>query len=569
MAVNTEVLSTVTSSYDPTAPTPQDFWPNNSEGGINGERLSNEDYAPGLNKGILAGNYSGSEVGSIQLFAPQGNVVPFAAYAARDRAVEKAAMDRMKDMMAYQESIAPPVTNLVSVNPALHDSWNDMIDMNQARLQKKYGKNWVKMAVVDTEFQRDKQNYIDAAKHYDSFVKKYAEDDELIAKGEMIPTQEYTDTKNGILSGIEFIKDPSHPNTQKLSENFLKLDLERTFMSAADKVMSHQIKQTMEKNGVDSSDPDLYKTWSRKQENFTPEQLEKSAEEIKYNFYRTNPWWTKERILDRLKSGYGNIKEEKTLGISQKREGSGDESFDVTDIEESTHSINVQPLPKAGDAGIQRETQFGMQNYGAFTKPVKVDAAIGGTIYPTAVVERKKGDKVVKEGGLFPTQQPEDNTVTLGGIGIGDVDVATGKPVTADQIAQHPEIKTKKAVLVHGNYQSAVVDKPDEMDENGNVVASKKDTPVPFLAEAKSYKNLFNKKKTKDGTALYDYLQKKADEINKAAAPKMSASSTKEETARGNAKNAEYSTVKTQSEYDALPKGAKYIDSKGNKATKK
>lgn len=528
MAVNTDVLNTVTSSYDPTAPTPQDFWPNNSEGGINGEKLSNEDYAPGLNKGILAGNYSGSEVGSIQLFAPQGNVVPFAAYAARDRAVEKAAMDRMRDMMAYQKDIKPPSTKLVNVNPHLHDAYYNMIESEQNRMKKQYGKNWVKASATDVDFQRNRQNYEDLAKYHDNFVTQYAQDDQDMKTGKFVPTPGYLDTRKKIERATEFINDPNNENVKGLSENFLRFGLEREFSGIANDFMEKQVKQVLDSAGVDESNPDYYKMVSSKKSQFTDDQLKNTAKAIKTIIYPTSDYWTEDNVYKNLKSMFGNVQEDKSTTISQKREGSGDESFDVTDIEESTHSINVQPLPKAGDVGIQRETQFGMQNYGAFTKPVKVDAAIGGTIYPTAVVERKKGDKVVKEGGLFPTQQPEDKTVTLGGIGIGDVDVATGKPVTADQIAAHPEMKTKKAVLVHGNYQSAVVDKPDEMDENGNVVASKKDTPVPFLAEAKSYKNLFNKKKVKDGTALYDHLEKKVEEMNKAAAPKMSGSSTSE-----------------------------------------
>jgi|GEM_PF-4999498 len=528
MAVNTEVLNTVTSSYDPTAPTPQDFWPNNSEEGINGEKLSNEDYAPGLNKGILAGNYSGSEVGSIQLFAPQGNVVPFAAYAARDRAVEKAAMDRMKDMMAYQKDIKPPSTKLVNVNPHLHDAYYNMIESEQNRMKKQYGKNWVKASATDVDFQRNRQNYEDLAKYHDNFVTQYAQDDQDMKTGKFVPTPGYLDTRKKIESATEFINDPENPNVKGLSENFLKFGLEREFSGIANDFMEKQVKQVLDSAGIDESNPDYYKMVSSKKTQFTDDQLKNTAKAIKTIIYPTSDYWTEDNIYKNLKSMFGNVQEDKSTTISQKREGSGDENFDVADIEESTHSINVQPLPKAGDVGIQRETQFGMQNYGAFTKPVKVDAAIGGTIYPTAVVERKKGDKTIKEGGLFPTQQPEDKTVTLGGIGIGDVDVATGKPVTADQIAAHPEMKTKKAVLVHGNYQSAVIDNPDETDENGNTVASKKETPVPFLAEAKSYKNLFNKKKVKDGTALYDYLEKKVEKMNKAAAPKMSASSTSE-----------------------------------------
>jgi hypothetical protein len=552
---DTTILNTVTSSYDPTAPTPQDFWPNNSEGGINAEKLSNEDYAPGLNKGILAGNYSGSEVGSIQLFAPQGNVVPFAAYAARDRAVEKAAMDRMKDMMAYQKDIKPPSTKLVNVNPHLHDAYYNMIESEQNRMKKQYGKNWVKASATDIDFQRNRQNYEDLAKYHDNFVTQYAQDDQDMKTGKFVPTPGYLDTRKKIEKATEFINDPNNENVKGLSENFLKFGLEREFSGIANDFMEKQVKQVLDNAGVDESNPDYYKMVSSKKTQFTDDQLKNTAKAIKTIIYPTSDYWTEDNVYKNLKSMFGNVQEDKSVSISQKREGSGDESFDVTDMEESTHSINVQPLPKAGDVGVQRETQFGMQNYGAFTKPIKVDAAIGRTIYPTAVVERKKGDKVIKEGGLFPTQQPEDKTVTLGGIGIGDVDVATGKPVTADQIAAHPEMKTKKAVLVHGNYQSAVVEKPDEMDENGNAVASKKDTPVPFVAEAKSYKNLFNKKKVKDGTALYDYLEKKVEDINKAAEPKMSSSSTKEETARGNAKNAtKVMTGKSKSGKDIISK---------------
>lgn len=546
---DTSILDNITSAYDATNPTVNSVNSYVPDDMVE-EKLKNEDIFPGADKGITAGTYSGSEVGSLTLFAPQGQLVPFAAYGARDRAIEKAAQQRLKDLENYQKSIKAPETKLQNVNSHLHDAYYDMIDSEQARLQKKYGKNWVKMVGQDVEFQRNNQNYIDAAKYYDGFVKKYGDDDELIAKGEMVPTKEYGDTRNGIMAGLEFIKDPSHPQTQKLSENFLKFDLERSFMSAADKVMSHQIKQTMEKNGIDPNDPDLYKVWSRKQENYTPEQLKKSAEEIKQDFYATNPRWTIPEIENRLKSSYGNIKEEKTLSISQKRAGGNDEEFDPQDMESSEHKINVQPLPTVASqqsGASQKETSFDMGNYSAYTKPVKVNSAIGSTIYPTSIVERKKDGKTIKEGGLFPTQQPEDKTVTLGGIGIGDVEESTGVPVTAEQIAANPKMKTRKAVLVHGSYGSVVNSETTTTDEYGNVVEGAGDkkpgTEVPFLARAMDYKNVLKNKKVKGGMAQYDYLQKKVDEMN-GAKPKLSAAPAKEVSKKADIDTGKTTTVK-------------------------
>lgn len=518
------VLDTIKSVYDITNPTVRDFMPDNSTGDINQEKQSNEDFFPGKNQSINAGSYSGSEVGSIPIYAPQGELVPFAAYGARDRVIEKAAQEKMKDLMNYQKSINPPETKLQGVNPALHEAYYNMLEQEQNRMKKQYGRDWVKYANQDIEFQRKNQAYKDLATYHDQFVDQYANDDQEMKLGKFVPTEQYLETRKKILSATNFINDPNNPLVKELPENFLKFKLEREFSGAANEFIKEQVKKKrIVRMSVDESNPDYFRIAKTEEESYTPDQLKQTAQAMKDQWYRISDYWTEDKIAETLQSMFGNKQTSGTTSIQQKRDDGESEQFDTEGMEESSHKINVQPLPTVAsqESGVpQKESSFDMGNYSSYTKPVKVKSAIGSTIYPTSVIERKKGDKIVKEGGLFPTRQPEDKMVTLGGIGIGDVELTTGYPVTAEQIAANPKMKTKKAVLVHGSYNSIANTEEGSVDNFGDPIPTAGDkkpgTEVPFLAQASDYKNALKKKVVKGGLEQYDYLQKKADEMNKA-----------------------------------------------------
>lgn len=525
---DTSVLETIKSVYDITNPTVKDFMPDNSTGDINQEKQSNEDFFPGANQGINAGTYSGSEVGSIPIYAPQGELVPFAAYGARDRAVEKAAQERMKDFSAFQKQIEYPQTKLHGVQNDLSNHYSDFLEKSIPVLKKKYGREWPKMAMTDTVFLRGNQAFKDAVSFYDQFPEQFAKDDELIKQGKFLPTQGYLDTRKDLLDATKLFDNMDHPLMQKVSQNMRRFPFERDFGQIAKEWMDGKVKQILAHSGVNPDNPDYYKLWKNEESKFTDDQFKSFSHDIKRTIYPTSDVWDEPTIYAALKSGYGNIQQKSSTSIQQKRDGDGGETFDEVNIAESNHPINVQPLATVATQGApQKETSLNLQNYSQFTKAITPDQAAGPTIYPTIVVERKKSDKVIKEGGLFPTQQPEDRKAVIGGIGIGDVDVSTGRPVTPEQIAANPNLKTKKAVLVHGNYPSTVNMEVGSVDEYGEPVKTvgdgKTGATVPFLAQASDYKNFLKNKKVKGGAGIYDYLQKKADEMNKgkfsAAAP--------------------------------------------------
>lgn len=536
---DTKVLETIKSVYDATEPTVKDFMPDNSTGDINQEKLSNDDYFPGRDKGITAGTASGITTGSYTLYAPQGELVPFAAYASRDRAVEAAAQQRMKDEADYQKAIKAPETKLQSVNNHLHDAYLDMLYQEQNRLKKTYGRNWVRMVNQDIPFQRNLQNYHDAAKYYDSFINKYSKDDELIAKGEMVPTKEYLDTRDGIMSGFEYIKDPSHPQTQKLSENFLKYDLERNFMSAADLVMKDQVKRTMEKNGVDPSNPELYKIWSKKEESYTPEQLDKAAPEIKNNFYSTNPRWTIPAIRERLQSAYGNIKEEKTLGIQQKRDDGqgGTEMFDETQAakEPTVFNVNMQ-----GENAGAKDPVFSQVTgaYGVtYATPPKGQLPVGQQVF---LMDNTEG-----KGGMVPSKVIGVKNAVYGKSFIGEVLNAPGTkydgwPVT--EAMRNGELTDKNGNKIPYNEkatrkESLTVGQYTEGTGDEKVVAS-------FIIPTEHIANVLTKKKMGSGKSsigVADYHKQMADQMNKG---KMSAAAPAEKKAPSTPKKGDEMKVK-------------------------
>ena len=218
------------------------------------------------------------------------------------------------------------------------------------------------------------------------------------------------------MGATNFINDPNNPLVKELPENFLKFKLEREFSGAANEFIKEQVKQKLTRMGVDESNPDYFSIAKTEEESFTPEQLGQTAKAMKDLWYRTSDYWTKEKIEENLKSMFGNKQTSGTTSIQQKRDSDGGETFDEVSIEESNHTINVQPLATVATQGApQKETSLNLQNYSQFTKAITPDQASGPTIYPTTVVERKKGDKTIKEGGLFPTQQPEDRKAIIGG----------------------------------------------------------------------------------------------------------------------------------------------------------
>ena len=546
---DTRVLDTIKSVYDTTNPTVRDFMPDNS---------SNEDFFPGKNQSINAGSYSGSEVGSIPIYAPQGELVPFAAYGARDRVIEKAAQEKMKDLMNYQKSINPPETKLQGVNPALHDAYYNMLEQEQNRMKKQYGRDWVKYANQDIEFQRKNQAYKDLATYHDQFVDQYANDDQEMKLGKFVPTEQYLETRKKILSATNFINDPNNPLVKELPENFLKFKLEREFSGAANEFIKEQVKQKLNSLGVDESNPDYYRITKKETESFTPEQLDQTAQAMKDQWYRTSDYWTKDRIAENLKAMYGNKQVTGATSIQQKRDDGtgGVEMFDEAQAAKEPTVFNVNMEGENAGAGDPVFSEV-TGSYGVtYATPPKGQLPVGQQVF---LMDNTEG-----KGGMVPSKVIGVKNAVYGKSFIGEVLNAPGTkydgwPVTAAM--RNGELTDKDGNKIPYNpkatrMESLTVGQYTEGTGDDKVVAS-------FVIPTEHIANVLTKKKMgsgKNSMGVAEYQKQKAGEMNKA---KFSAAAPADKKV----------TKSIQEDFDAkwktLKKGEKLLAPNGVTYTKK
>ena len=509
---DTRVLDTIKSVYDTTNPTVRDFMPYNSTG---------EDFFPGKNQSINAGSYSGSEVGSIPIYAPQGELVPFAAYGARDRVIEKAAQEKMKDLMNYQKSINPPETKLQGVNPALHDAYYNMLEQEQNRMKKQYGRDWVKYANQDIEFQRKNQAYKDLATYHDQFVDQYANDDQEMKLGKFVPTEQYLETRKKILSATNFINDPNNPLVKELPENFLKFKLEREFSGAANEFIKEQVKQKLNSLGVDESNPDYFRIAKTEEESYTPDQLKQTAQAMKYQWYRTSDYWTKDRIAENLKAMYGNKQVTGATSIQQKRDDGtgGVEMFDEAQAAKEPTVFNVNMEGENAGAGDPVFSEV-TGSYGVtYATPPKGQLPVGQQVF---LMDNTEG-----KGGMVPSKVIGVKNAVYGKSFIGEVLNAPGTkydgwPVT--EAMRNGELTDKDGNKIPYNpkatrMESLTVGQYTEGTGDDKVVAS-------FVIPTEYIANVLTKKKMgsgKNSMGVAEYQKQKAGEMNKgrmsAAAP--------------------------------------------------
>ena len=258
--------------------------------------LSNETYYPGMNLPTRVGNYSGSMVGSIDLFAPTGNLVPIGMSDARDLAVKKAAMQKQLENEKFLKDHQRPITKDTQIQPQLTKQYNDYIATSLASAKKKYGKNAIAFLNQDPDFQNGLNNLQDLAKHYDAVIDHEMELDKAEKDPNFVMSPELRQLRNERHDKIRAMdNNPADPRALGLGNNIL--NSRATYdMDAVANDFLHSVKQNINEADLNESLKAGKKVGTEqfldqiKRTYYDPEKLEPGMQNIYRDRYTGDPY---------------------------------------------------------------------------------------------------------------------------------------------------------------------------------------------------------------------------------------------------------------------------------------
>jgi hypothetical protein len=456
--------------------------------------LPNSTYYPDMGKQISVGGYSGSLIGSTTLFAPGGGVVPIGMMDARDLAVQKAAMQKSKEIEDFRKQFQAPTTKLTNIQPELSNQYIDYVQKSwQGALRKSGGD--AKMATEylknDSNFVKKERAYQDLARNGNAIVEKIAQDEEEIKTGRFTPTPGYKEAKNKIMTALN----PSHPEFQNLGNNFRKLQVERDFADSFNDVTK---KMVADQAGIAYADidsnPEFAKIYEETVSQWSPEQKEAVARTLEQNFYPGSDYWTPDRISQNVSGLMSGKQQKKNISLNQKHEADGaGYKYEDSDISQEPSSTNVY-TKTTGGGSAQGEV---VGDYGVtHKKPIKAIVPNGRTIY---INDPEKG--LIKTSEVNPNAATQLIKTQLVKVYDGPAKEHEGTPLSEEQIKSGRPWKW-------GVMTTGVTTEGTGED--------KKETQ--FFIPAKEVENILVKKKDQKGAVIngvpIDKLQTEADKRN-------------------------------------------------------
>lgn len=221
--------------------------------------LSPTDYYPGMNLPTHVGSYSGSEVGSLSLFAPSGQLMPLGLMDARELAVKKAALAKQMEQDNFYKQHQAPVTKHVSVQPYLTDQYHDFIDQSISKAKSVYGKNWMTALQQDPTFNRTNRNFQDLARFHDAIIEHSAQLDTMEKDPNFVLSPETKKAQQDVLTAIAYKgQNPFSQEGQDIGKKFLaakaQADMDVVTNKAIDKAIPDLTQLTPEQirqRGID------------------------------------------------------------------------------------------------------------------------------------------------------------------------------------------------------------------------------------------------------------------------------------------------------------------------------
>ena len=381
--------------------------------------LSPHDYYPTLNSPINVGNYSGSVIGSTSLFAPEGALVPIGMMDARDAAVQRAALQKAKEVQDFRAKLEKdaPTSKLVGINEDLTNEYFNHLDSSWEKALDDNGGDANKAMYAlqnNPDFQRKTKSFHDLKASGDAVFNKIADVQDRQAKGEVISPELQMYMKKA-----QEALDPQHPDFKNLSNYVLGMDAEQELGHSLNNVAKDVFMQ--ENPGVwsDTSDPDFLKSYESSDKFYTPEHKQYMKETLK-SIYPNSTLYSPQRI-DKAVEDFASA-HQKTLkqSIHNKPSDKGDvEDLNVADISEEKGSLlgkvagegkTADTYDEKGNVKTQgqygtkdREGNFTQQDGLTFKKPVNVVIPAGADVTDMET-GKKRTDKAVRNatiGGIY------------------------------------------------------------------------------------------------------------------------------------------------------------------------
>jgi hypothetical protein len=377
--------------------------------------LNPTDYYPTLNSPINVGSYSGSIIGSTSLFAPEGALVPIGMMDARDAAIQKAALQKAKDVQDFQDKLKAnaPKTNLPGIREDLTNSYFRHLENSwQKALKDNDGDpNKATHALQNNiDFKRKTQSFHDFGQRGSDVVTKLADIQDRMAKGEVVSPelQQY-------MEKVQESMNPDSPEFKNLSENIFKMYSEQELGSSINKIAKQIVMQQDAAAGIDVNDPEYIKEHESTTKYFRPEHKEYLKEALRA-IYPNSRLYSPERLDKAAEDFTSGVVRTSKVGASQKRApGAGEvEDLNVEDISKEPVSLlgavsvgeyEDKPGGKYTGSAGKREGNFSALDHMTFKKPVSVVIPAGANITNPETGEKSTAKNVRNAviGSVFNT----------------------------------------------------------------------------------------------------------------------------------------------------------------------
>lgn len=484
-------------------------------------------YYPDANHNIAVGNSSGSIIGSHTIYAPGGGLIPLGMMDARDAAVQKAALQKAKEVEDFRSQFrkGPELSKLTNINQNLTneyfkfhaDAWSSALkkaggDPNKAK----------DMLQNDPEFLAKDKSFQVLAKDGNRVFDRLASIQHQIDTGNYIASPALKEAMDKVKRDIN----PDSPDFKYLSNAIVRLDADKDFGDAVGEGL-RRIISSKTGRAFDRSNSESYKIRSEDLE-FVDEAAREALKNDLNKFYSGSSLYSPEYINKQV-DGYTNWeKTSEDIKVSAKPK---DDEPSLTPA--NTNEANVingaviqnttpsTPMidPKTGKQKVDskgnpmfnapeenyREGKYSVYDQATFDKPIK-------TVIPLSALGTN-----IKKGALQTSQGNVD--VQIGTVGNALVyHGLTGENAKYNDLMVDDEVTKKFPNLKnHTMYAPVVPIQYKSKDENGKEVEESTWQPL------KTVENALRGKGGKNDKALAD-LKAKAEgrtTTHKADAPKQ------------------------------------------------
>ena len=368
-------------------------------------QLRTQDYYPTIGEPINQGNFSGSWKGgsiSAAQYAPSGAIVPIGMFAARDEAIQKAALAKAKDVSDFRKGLKTkaPISKLTGINEDLTNEYFKYIDDSWSKTLKATNNDPNKakyMLENDVEFQKGLKSFQDLKATGDATFNKIADVQDRIAKNKMIVSPQLNDAMKNVQKALN----PKSPEFKNLSQYVLQMDAEREFSDALNETLRGIQMQQDASAGIDINDPDYIKEYESTSKYYTPESIQYATEALK-DIYSNSGIYSPEEVDSRVKAAMAAVQKTKKVSAKAGPSGAGGvELIDAKDI--SKEPVSLLGAVKRTEGAEAREGNFSAYEHLTLKKPVSIVIPGGADVTDMNTGEKSTNKSVrnAKVGTIF------------------------------------------------------------------------------------------------------------------------------------------------------------------------